>query len=312
MKKLSLFFGLAILMTSCDKMQTVIDIDLPPHDSKLVINSSNQLGKPFKVYISHSLDPLSNDHFEFYSDASVILFSNNVAIDTLVYIDSSYVYQSDVKAQMSTSYSLQANHPKHSIVNSKSISAPMPVEILSAIHSISAAQSVNLNSIEFAFDDPIGSNYYLLKLKAFYSYENDLSETITESYGLSFDSSDPSISNGSFEFDGEFSSKKVLFDDVLFDGQTKQLKLDYETYSHYDQDFREDSKIDSISVMLFSVDYDYFQYHKTRILQNKTGGGAIFGTEPVNVYNSFANDDGTISAYGLFSMYSLDTMIVKP
>ena len=62
MKKLISIFSIILFLASCDDLQTVIDIDLPPHESKLVINSSNQFGKPFRAYISHSIDPLSNDN----------------------------------------------------------------------------------------------------------------------------------------------------------------------------------------------------------------------------------------------------------
>lgn len=311
-KKLISTFSIILLLASCDDLQTVIDIDLPPHESKLVINSSNQLGKPFRAYVSHSIDPLSNDNFEFYSDASVVLFENDILIDTLVFVDSAYFYHSTVFVERNKTYAIKANHASHSVVKSKNISAPDPIEINTATL-ITSSSPNGVNSLEFSFNDPIGANYYLLKLKAFFSYEDFDGEIQTDSYGLGFDSSDPSINNGSFEFDDEFSAKKVLFDDVLFNGQTKSLQLDFNSFFGYNDDVdRDDSKMDSISVVLYSVDYDYFQYHKTRIQQKQTGGGAIFGTEPVNVYNSFDNDDGSIPAYGLFSIHSRDTLILKP
>lgn len=311
MKKLISIFSIILFLASCDDLQTVIDIDLPPHESKLVINSSNQFGKPFRAYISHSIDPLSNDNFEFYSNASVTLFENDMLIDTLSFIDSSYFYQSNVSVDINKTYAIEVNHPSHLLIKSKNISAPDPVEISTASN-LTSSSADGVNSLEFSFNDPIGPNYYLLKLKAFFSYENFDGQIQSDSYGLGFDSSDPSISNGSFEFDDEFSAKKVLFDDVLFNGETKRLQLEYISFGYYDDVVREGSKIDSISIILCSVDYDFYQYHKTRIQQKQTGGGAIFGTEPVNVYNSFDNDYGSIPAYGLFSIISKDTLVLKP
>ena len=74
---------------------------------------------------------------------------------------------------------------------------------------MTSSSADGVNSLEFSFNDPIGPNYYLLKLKAFFSYENLDGQIQNDSYGLGFDSSDPSISNGSFEFDDEFKSMVV-------------------------------------------------------------------------------------------------------
>ena len=94
MRYLTSLISIVLLLSSCEDMQTVIDLELPPHQSKLVVNSSNQVDDKFKVYVSHSLDPLSNEDFEFHSDATVVLFENQIAIDTLTFIDSSRFYKS--------------------------------------------------------------------------------------------------------------------------------------------------------------------------------------------------------------------------
>ena len=127
-KKLISTFSIILLLASCDDLQTVIDIDLPLHESKLVINSSNQLGKPFRAYVSHSIDPLSNDNFEFYSDASVVLFENDILIDTLVFVDSAY-FIGTVLVESKT-YAIKANHANHSVVKSKILARLTPSKLV--------------------------------------------------------------------------------------------------------------------------------------------------------------------------------------
>ncbi|MGC6470423.1 MAG: DUF4249 domain-containing protein [Flavobacteriales bacterium] len=308
MKKLSIVFCSVILLISCDKMQTVIDIDLPPHESKLVVNSSNNLASPFKVYVSHSIDPLSNDDFQFYSDASVILYQNSSAVDTLTFVDSSYFYISDISPQQGENYKFIISHPKHNTLNTKSLIAPNAIEIKNVSHTTSnVSGGSQISYIRFDIDDPIESNYYLLRLRAYYSYNTENGSSQVDKESLGFDSTDPSLTNGTQDYDDSYSNK-ILFDDQLFNGQTKSFELSYENYNEfYDV---EDSKIDSIQINLHSVSYDYFEYHKSRVQQNDTQGGAIFGSEPVNVFNSFVNDDGTIQGYGLYSINSKDTFMI--
>ena len=51
MRYLTSIISLVLLLSSCEDMQTVIDLELPPHQSKLVVNSSNKVDDKFKVYV---------------------------------------------------------------------------------------------------------------------------------------------------------------------------------------------------------------------------------------------------------------------
>jgi hypothetical protein len=309
MKNITYLYIAFLILNSCENMQTVIDLELPPHESKLVINSSNLIGSPFKVFVSHSIDPLSNQKFEFYSDAQVVLYQNLQAIDTLVFVDSLGCYRSHQIPQQGTAYALSVSHHKHKTVKSKSILAPNVIEITTVTHTKPDVNETNISNIEFCISDPIEANFYLLKLSAYYSFINENGQKMVENQSLYYNTSDPSITNGIQEFDETYSNS-VLFDDQLFNGQKKSFELSYENY--YQNDDTDSLKMDSIKISLHSLDYDYFNYHQSRILQNNTEGGAIFGSEPVNVYNSYTNEDGTEDAYGLFSIVSKDTfMIVK-
>jgi hypothetical protein len=314
MRYLTSLISLVLLLSSCEDMQTVIDLELPPHQSKLVVNSSNKVDDKFKVYVSHSLDPLSNEDFEFHSDATVILFENQIAIDTLTFIDSSRFYKSNVRAELDISYSIQVNHPNYPLLNSKSLNAPPVTEIESVNHTTTSTSGNVTSFIELEFDDNVlEENFYLLKLVSYTHYLNENGEPQVISTPIYFESSDPSLTNGSNGFDEEY-GRKVMFNDQLFNGQTKRIELSYDNY-YYEEDLEfgveSESKIDSIEVNLSTLDFDYYTYHTTNRLQNNTSGGAIFGSEPVNVYNSFTNDDGSEDGYGLFSIISKDTFMLK-
>lgn len=303
MKNLTYLIFAFLILTSCENMQTVIDLELPPHEPKLVINSSNKIGDKFKVYVSHSIDPLSNNDFEFYSDASVVLLENGLAIDSLIFIDSSHFYKSNVLAENDKDYSLRVSHPNYPILNTKALTAPVATEIKSVNLRTSNTNESGKSFIEIEFDDdPVKDNYYLLKLVAYSSYfDEETNQEQVINTPLYFESTDPSISNGALEN----VQNKIIFNDQLFNGQNKRLEV---SFNNYYEDM--DSKFDSISVNLSTLDYDFYTYHTSRTLQNNTSEGAIFGSEPVNVYNSFINDDGSEDAYGLFSIISKDTFMI--
>lgn len=314
MKYLTSLISLVLLLSSCEDMQTVIDLELPPHQSKLVVNSSNKVDDKFNVYVSHSLDPLSNEDFEFHSDAIVILFENQMIIDTLSFIDSSRFYKSNVRVELDKSYSIQVYHTDYPLLNSKSLNAPPVTEIESVNHTITSTSGNVTSFIEIEFDDNIlEENFYLIKLVSYTHYLNENGDPQVVSSPIYFESSDPSLTNGSNDFDEQY-GRKVIFNDLLFNGQTKRIELSYDNY-YYEEDLefgaKPESKIDSIKVNLSTLDYDYYTYHTTNRLQNNTSGAAIFGSEPVNVYNSFTNDDGSEDGYGLFSIISKDTFMLR-
>lgn len=312
MRQLTYLLLLIILLGSCENMQTVIDLELPPHEPKLVINSSNKIGDKFKVYVSHSIDPLSNNDFEFYSDASVVLLENGLAIDSLIFIDSSHFYKSNVLVENDKDYSLRVSHPNFPILNTKALRAPSATELKSVNHTTNTNIGESVSFIEIEFDDdPTEDNFYLLKLVAYSTYVYENGDSVSEILPIYFESSDPSLSNGSEGFDGGV-GRNVIFNDQLFNGQNKRIEISYSNYFYQDEysDDELDSKFDSIMVNLSTLDYDFYTYHTTRTLQNNTSEGAIFGSEPVNVYNSFTNDDGSEDAYGLFSIISKDTFMI--
>ena len=98
---------------------------------------------------------------------------------------------------------------------------------------------------------------------------------------------------------GQYSRGKILFDDKLFNGTTKEFNLLFDSYVS--------TKADSILLNLWSVDYAFYNYFTTKIIQLNTGNNPIFNSEPVNVYNSFLDADGEIQGYGIFAVLSKDS-----
>ena len=76
MKKL-IYFLIIVTFFSCENMETVVDLDVPPHSPVLVVNGILDTDTNTKIFVSHSVDAFSNLNPSFISDASVRLYKNN-------------------------------------------------------------------------------------------------------------------------------------------------------------------------------------------------------------------------------------------
>ena len=300
MKRFLYSIIIVISFVSCENLQTVIDVDLPAHESKLVVNSVNKVGEKWKAYVSVSQAPLSTNDFVFLNDALVILIDGETILDTLTYNAPKNRYESSLIVQEGTNFEIRVSHSKYNTINATLF--PFQKVLLKSIEELQNITS-ETTSLKFTIDDPQSTNYYMINLKAYYSQDaiDDTTE-IWEDYYLEldkiyFDSDDPSLNQG------QFSSGKVLFDDKLFNGTTKEFNLLFDSYVS--------TKADSILLNLWSVDYAFYNYFTTKIIQSNTGNNPIFNSEPVNVYNSFLDDDGEIQGYGIFAVSSRDSVIIK-
>lgn len=296
------FYSIIIVISfvSCENLQTVIDVDLPAHESKLVVNSVNEVGEKWKAYVSVSQAPLSTNDFVFLNDALVILIDGETNLDTLTYNAPKNRYESSLIVQEGTNFEIRVSHSKYNTINAALF--PFQKVLLKSIEELQNITS-ETTSLKFTIDDPQSTNYYMINLKAYYSQDaiDDTTEIWQDYYSeidkIYFDSDDPSLNQG------QFSRGKVLFDDKLFNGTTKEFNLLFDSYIS--------TKADSILLNLWSVDYAFYNYFTTKIIQSNTGNNPIFNSEPVNVYNSFLDGDGEIQGYGIFAVSSRDSVIIK-
>ena len=299
MKRFFISIIIVILFVSCDNLQAVIDVDLPPHEPKLVVNSVNEVGEKWKAYVSVSQAPLSTNDFVFLSDALVILIDGEIALDTLTYNAPKNRYESSLTVQEGTNFEIRVSHSKYNTISDTLF--PFQKVLLKSIEELQNISSETM-SLKFTIDDPQSNNYYMISLKAYYSQNAfDTTDVWVEYYSemekINFDSDDPSLNQG------QFSRGKVLFDDKLFNGTTKEFNLIFDSYVS--------TKADSILLNLWSVDYAFYNYFTTKIIQSNTGNNPIFNSEPVNVYNSFLDADGEIQGYGIFAVSSKDSVIIQ-
>ena len=73
----------SLLIVSCD-METVIDLDIPPHEPVLVLNGLLDTDTNAQIIISHSVGAFSSGRPSFITDANVLLYKDDQFIDSLL------------------------------------------------------------------------------------------------------------------------------------------------------------------------------------------------------------------------------------
>ena len=178
MKKIILSILVSFLLFSCENMETVVNLDIPPHEPVLVLNGIIDTDTTIKVLVSHSVGAFEQIIPSCITDAEVLLFENNQFLDTLlidlVNTDSVKLYtdlgenqilmnyyKSDIIPNSGSTYKIVVNHPNyHSITATTYI----PQDII--IDDIQIDTVTDPEKIKFSFsfnDNGMQENYYRLK-----------------------------------------------------------------------------------------------------------------------------------------------------
>ena len=166
-------------------METVIDLDIPPHESVLVLNGLLDTDTNVQVVVSHSVSAFNNAVPSFINNANVLLYKENQFIDSLfpdltdlIYVkyynenntDSlpMYYYRSDVFPDKDAVYRVEVYHPDYTSILAETyvpndiILYNIDVDTNSSATNPEDEENIGLT---FTFDDnPSQQNYYQLRL----------------------------------------------------------------------------------------------------------------------------------------------------
>lgn len=303
MKYIILIF-FTLYFASCN-METVIDLDIPPHEPVLVLNGLLDTDTTMQVVISHSVGAFSNQTPSFIDNANVYIYMNNERVDSLLpdYTEPVYVsytdYDSNIDSlpmyyykcnrfpQKDQVYRIEATHGEYPSV---SASTYVPKDVY--LYNIDVDTNVSATTIglTFSFDDNINQqNYY--RLKVFSSctkeWENEYGEI--EEYGFrghaEFMSNDPSFP-ADIPFDGyTFQGNNVVFTDALFNGQQKTISLDVKTALSY-------ADCDTVMIRFSTFSDDTYSYYNSLGDHSEKGELGLFGGEVIPVYTNVNNGLG--------------------
>ncbi|MGB8490487.1 MAG: DUF4249 domain-containing protein [Bacteroidales bacterium] len=280
--------ALFAILTSFQSCKKVIEIDLPPADSKVVVNSFFTDGSPIKVHLSKSIGVLDNAIPE-CNNATVILMINNVKTDTL-YPDGGYYY-SHVNPERGKNYSLIVSVPDmDSVLCEDIIPEKTFIQNCTLTGSVMTDEDGFLiNELKLDFTDPAGPDFYEVELDA---------ESIINNYmiGLWFKkNSDPIITSTGLL---DYNPGTLIFTDKMFDGKSCSVKVYYAITSG-EGDYK-------LKITFRSISESYFRYKEKQFAYLFSLENDIFSgmSEPIQLYSNIKG------GYGIFAGYSSDEKVI--
>ena len=301
----------AAIASSCERTVT---LDLPEHESKLVVNSIFSNDSIWKLSVSQSTGILDNDDFGFMDNAEVTIYQDGNFLETLsleTIETTTYDYttgQEEIEEiPFYTSENVATSNHEYSVevaVNgfetaSATATLPTPVNISEVtvenlFADVEEGYQQQEGSLSITFDDPEGENFYELKVWAAFEYTysdyifndsiNDyIAQEVTEEvfYNIYLETNDVALSN-----DANKSGQSILFTDEFFEGDTKTLAL--QTYDAIPLD-------GSIVVELRSISKEVYLYNSSYNNQRWSRDDPF--SEPIFVYSNIENGFGIFGAY---------------
>jgi len=307
MKKITLSILVSFLMFSCENMETVVNLDIPPHEPVLVINSIIDTDTEVRVLVSHSVGAFEQIIPSCITDAEVLFFEDNQFLDTLLidlvntdsvnfYTDlgESQIlmnyYKLNVIPNSGSTYKIIVNHPNYESITA---STYVPEDVI--VYNIQIDTVTDVEKIGFSFsfnDNGTQQNYYRLKLfsSCTKTWINSNGDTLEHGYSgrIEMMSNDPSFPGG-IPFEGyTFGGRQVVFTDDLFNGQEKNISIDVES-----EGFRY-SDCDTVIIQFSTFSDDTYSYYNSLGDHSEKGELGLFGGEVIPVYSNVENGLGVV------------------
>ena len=308
--------NLIILLTvgSLFACETVIDLDIPPEPTRLVVNSVINPDSLITMRLSKSKSVLDQaDFFTVVRDARVTLYEDGREVARLN-DQGEGRYLADFRPSIGRQYTVEA-----------AAEGLPPVEAHSSIQTPIVIEDVTVNKVKIEngstcingdcqpsysdeyqlglrlSDPPNQVNYYEIVAYAvvqdsFPNYDDlgnfigyDSTQWENQVY---LQTDDPVVDNPYSDLEGGgFYGESLLFSDELFSGQSYTVAFTTDTYF---------GEVKELTVQLRTLSEDQYQYLRTRHLQEYNASNPL--SEVVPVYTNIENGFGIFAGYSTSSI----------
>ena len=294
--------------------ETVIDLDLPPEPTRLVVNSLINPDSLITMRLSRSKSVL--DQAEFFTvvrDARVTLYEDGREVARLN-DQGEGRYRADFRPSIGRQYTVEAAAEGLPPVEARSsIQAPIAIEDVSVGKTRVETGSTCINGdcqptysdeyqLGLRLSDPLNQvNYYEIVAYAvvqdsFPNYDDlgnfigyDSTQWETQVY---LQTDDPVVDNPYSDLEGGgFYGESLLLSDELFSGQSYTVAFTTDTYF---------GEVKELTVQLRTLSEDQYQYLRTRHLQEYNASNPL--SEVVPVYTNVENGFGIFAGYSTSSI----------
>ena len=292
MNKLFFLLSIFVINLSCEK---VIPFEGDVIVPKLVVNSIFQSDSVFKVHLSSSKSVIDSSSYKNVEDAVIaIKLNNGNVIENLIHTTNGF-YLGEFYPSANQTYNLSVSHPNYPDVNSTD-SLPTSITI-NNIDTLSITDPINGDRLEITlnFSDPGNiQNYYLIETYVVGLY-SEIYGLDTLEYRLDTNQQYMFLTDEVFQDGGSPWKEQGLFNDLLFNGQNKNLKIEIpdDDYKGKEGDYQWSYETISLRLYLHNISPSYYYYRTSLELYQNASGNPF--AQPVQVFSNIDNGFGVFA-----------------
>ncbi|MCW9707476.1 DUF4249 domain-containing protein [Fodinibius salsisoli] len=281
--------GMLISVTCLWGCENVVQLDVPNKENQLVVNSLFHPDSTFGVSLSQSQFVLDNGEFKKVSGATVKLTDEEGDELTTMQEGESGIYTSDLKPQSGRSYQIKVSKEGFPSATATG-NVPADSAMMTKYEVKRNSSSQRFINLSIWLDDSNSEDYYQLYGKQKITLYGEEIDTTTYEHELFFSSDDPVFGE---EVNGQ---RRLLLDDVLFNGKTYKINLSTTVGSTQCSPMSEicDQETEVI-LYIRKLSEAYFKYMETLSLQDNLSENPF--AEPVPVYDNIENGVGIFGGY---------------
>jgi len=286
-----------IALCSCEQ---IIQVDIPPHESKLVLNAYILAGDTFPfagssqifeyqnaITVSHSIGALGNDEVKFYDDATVHITSNGNLLEVITDAISIGEFWNWPNSSIIYGYIPTTTYEPGKTISIKAAQSGFPEQVVGT-QKLPAYVPVTTEFIagstprvKIKFNDPSDPNTYQISIWAYDSNRSYANYVYFYSYDPGFN---PLGWDEWFIEEGVAYTNLGLLYDGAFNGKTKEFEL---FLDYYDPNDEVEYYIEFINI---HPDMEKFLRSYFRYWNASDNPFA----EPANIYHNVTGGYGTV------------------
>lgn len=274
MREMKLIIALVsslLLLAGCE---TLVELDLPDHKPRIVVNAVFNPDSLFTVDLSSSQSVFTDQPYKPITDATVQVYQGEQHLFNVAHKGAG-VYKADQKPETLQHYTLRVSAPGHAPVKAASYAPAAPVlrnlkaTRVSATHDQPAGIQLSL----VLEDEPGKENYYYIQ-----AYAPDTDPSTGKAYNRALSIQFNTTIKPEFAMENRW-----FFSDKLFNGQKLPLELLLESNQ---QEMRH--------VQVAHITKEYYDYVRTLEKQSYRDN---FGITPIPVSNNIRGGMGLFAGY---------------
>tara|TARA_B100001939_G_scaffold117827_1_gene102252 strand:- start:1564 stop:2379 length:816 start_codon:yes stop_codon:yes gene_type:complete len=257
----------------------------------MVVNGIFQSDTTWRIHVSSSKSVIDSSSFNNVVNASVLIEDDNGNIIDVLAHDTNGFYIGNTIPQANFTYNLSIIHPTLDDITSRN-EVPSIINLIGIDTATSYSNGEKYLDLTVNFEDPgNASNYYLV-------------ETYVIGLGLEIENGDTLeseidtsrafmlLNDEVFQDGGSPWKDQGLFNDLLFNGQTKSLEISIPNndWNWGEAGFVYSYRYIGLRFYLYNISQDYYYYRRSLELYNQTNGNPF--AQPVQVFSNIQNGFG--------------------